>query len=108
MASREWMITKIVATILGVVTLVSICVGAANLVVNLQSDVDRIDSDVEKHIDNDMSKWESIEDDMDSVVDDVHALELKQAKTEANYQEIMRMLEQIQGELKRLEVVNGN
>lgn len=108
MASREWLITKIVGLVLGIITLVSICASAANLVATIRNDVSRLDRDVTTHIERDERKFESITAEISSTKSKVHDLELKQATTDAHYQEIMRMLSEIKNELNRWEAINGN
>ena len=107
MASREWMITKVVGLLLGLSLLVSTGVGAANLFATLRRDVDRNEERIVTHEKTDTEKWLAMEAKVDEVEDDVHQLEIDRAKAEAQHQEVMRMLEDIKAEILKWEVANG-
>lgn len=94
------MLTKIIGLVLGIVTIVSICVGAANVVVVMQKDISRIDSDVSGHIADDSKKWDSAIDDIETLEDEVHQLELIDKELEMKYLEILRRFDEINEQLK--------
>jgi len=100
MASREWMITKVIGAILGVVTLVSICIGGANVVVVMQKDISRIDSDVATHKADDSKRWDKAFEDIDELEDDVHGLQIADKELEMKYSEILRRLDEQMDQLK--------
>ena len=112
MASREWMITKIVMLVVGLITIVSICVGAANIVVNMQGDIDdanddiyRIEGRVEKHIDTDLITFREIDVEIDSLKEKNHSIELAMSEQTVRFNYIVEELRELNGKIDQLEVV---
>jgi hypothetical protein len=112
MASREWLITKVVGLALGIITIVSICIGGANVVVNLQSDVRdtkghivRVDERVDKHIDHDDAKFDKVYTAIDVLKEKNHALELAMTEQTVRFNYIVDELRTLNSKMDNLEVV---
>lgn len=111
MASREWMITKVVGLILGIITIVSICIGGANVVVNMQGDIadnkediDRIEVRVEKHIDSDLEMFGDVDKEIDTLKEKNHALELAMSEQTVRFNYIVEELRELNSKFDQLEV----
>jgi hypothetical protein len=94
MANKEWLITKIVGTCLGIITLVSICIGGANVVVQLRNDVSRNRIDFLEHREDNAAKFSDIYDDVEANEDKIHAIELQNTRIEQNQIEILRRIDE--------------
>jgi hypothetical protein len=106
MASREWMLTKMIGTALALVTLVSICIGGANVVVQLRNDVSRNRIDFLEHREDNTAKFNDIYEDVEANEDKIHALELQNTRIETNQKEIIRRLDELREVLSRFEVID--
>lgn len=111
MANREWFITKVVGAVLGIITIVSICVGAANIVVNLQNDVtdievdiEKLDSRVDRHIDDDSEMFSKVDGEIDALKEKNHALELIISEQAIIFSYIKKELEDLNNKFDQFEV----
>lgn len=97
MASREWFLTKVLATGLSLMLIVSIAVGSANMFFELKRDVIRNTSDIGKHeVEND-EDFEKVFSSVEALKDKNHALEMAMG-------EQMIQFGYIQAELQKLNV----
>ena len=105
MANKEWFITKIVGTVVLMITFVSLCIQAANIVVNLENDVGDIEIRVDTHERKDSAQWSKAWDEIEKNEDDIHRLELQNTRMETNQKEIIRRLDELHRILSTFEVV---
>lgn len=90
----ESTINKTLLTILTVFTIVSICIGASNMYLELRSDVTELQDDCEK-IDTEVAKNQ----------EDIHLLEVQNTRLETQFSEIMRRLDELNSKFDKFEVV---
>jgi len=105
MASREWMITKVVGLILGLATIVSICIGGANVVVQLRGDVSRNRIEIVDHKKTDEKRFDKIFEDIEINEDNIHRIELQNTRIETNQKDMIRRLDELHRMLLNFEVV---
>jgi predicted RNase H-like nuclease (RuvC/YqgF family) len=105
MATREWMITKVALALGSIITIVSISVGASNVVVNMQKDITRVDEVQQKHQIKDDTQWASVHSSIYENREDIHKLELQNTRLETQFAEIMRRLDELNLKLDRFEVM---
>ena len=106
MADKEWVITKVSITALALVTIISICIGGANVLFEVKRDVVRVDKDLTTHSDRDEKSWDKVWIAVEGNRADVHSLELSSARTETNQKEILRRLDALQLTLNNFERVD--
>jgi len=94
MANREWFLTKLVGSLLGLLLLISTTVGAANMFFDLKRDVVGVTETVSKHVEKDAEFRESIGEDIDEIKSNVHSLELIDKELEMKYVEILRRFDE--------------
>ncbi len=105
MASREWVITKIVGLLLGLSLLLSTGVGAANLFTSLRRDVDRNEGAIAKHEEGDVKKWDNINEQVDSLKDKNHLLEISLKEQAITFSYIRKELESLNYKIDNMEEV---
>ena len=111
-------LSPIMQGILVLLTILGIVVPSVLGFVNFDKRIDIVETTTTKHIVKDEQKWDKIDGEMDTLKDDVHALELIDREILAHYQEIIRRfdrmeqnnqreLSEIKAELKQWEPVNA-
>lgn len=103
MASREWLITKVSITSLALVSLISICIGGANVLFEVKRGVVRVEKNVAEHKKSDEKKFEKLWVDVDSNTDDIHDMEVRESKQQAQYDSLKADLAEIKMILKTFE-----
>lgn len=107
MADRQWYLTKLVGSLLGLMLFISTCVGAANIIFDLKRDVRGNTADIVEHKATDAGKWNRVEIDIDELEDGQHALQLAGAVSEAHYQAILADMANLKSQnLKILEILS--
>jgi hypothetical protein len=96
MATKEWVITKVAITSLALVSLISICIGGANVLFEVKRGVVRVERDIIQHRNSDDKQWEKVWVKVDANGDSINQLKLDTQKNTQYYMEIMRLI----GELK--------
>jgi uncharacterized transporter YbjL len=104
MATREWMITKVSLALVSIITIVSICVGAANVVVNIQNDVGEVKEDQKTHKAYDEKKWEKISADVEENEDDINDLRVQNSSIQTMLTQILSRLDK--GEANDLRIID--
>lgn len=104
--NRQWFLTKLVGTVLGFVTVISVSIGGANVLFDLKRDVIRVDDRQTTHEVKDEKSWDKAFSAIDSNRADIHRMELASARTETNQKEILRRLDELQAMLRNFEVVS--
>ena len=104
MADKEWVITKVSITALALVTIISICIGGANVLFEVKRDVVRVDKNLTDHSVRDEKSWDKVWKAVDNNQADIHSLELQSARQETNQKEILRRLDNLQLTLNNFEV----
>jgi hypothetical protein len=104
MASREWMITKVSIALLSIITIVSICVGSANVVVNMQKDIDHNAKTQAKHETSDEKKWEKAVEDIEQNEDDITDIKVQNGSIQTMLTQILSRLDK--GEANDLRIID--
>ena len=100
---RQWLWTKIVAGLMTLFVLVSSCIGAANMHFDLKRDVVRNENNISSHEVSDEKKWDKVWDEVDDHDDSINLIKVQNAKLETQYQEIMRVLQELKATIDMLE-----
>jgi hypothetical protein len=104
MATKEWVITKVAITSLALVSLISICIGGANVLFEVKRGVVRVERDIVTHKVADDKQWVKVWEDVDNNTDDIHAIEVNDSKQQAQYDSLKADLAEIKMILKGFEV----
>jgi hypothetical protein len=107
MADREWFMTKMAGSILAVLLLMSIGIGAANLHYDLARDVQRNEANQKQHSDDDAKKWDVVLADVGENEDNITLLRLENKERETQFLDIVRRLEELRAELSKWEPPRG-
>ena len=102
MADKQWFLTKVITTSLGLVTLISICIGGANILFDVKNDVVLVGSNLGKHETLDTKQWDKAWVKMEKTSEDVRRIELQTTRTEVQYKEIMRRFDELHQQLETL------
>lgn len=109
MASREWFLTKLVGSLLGLLLLISSSIGAAQILMDIKGevksnteDIESNDVKVEKHIDGDANKFESINDDNRELREKIHAVEVQNGRIESALNSILLGQQKTDTQIMRL------
>jgi hypothetical protein len=103
-ANKEWLITKVAITSLALVSLISICIGGANVLFEVKRGVVRVERDIVTHKVAEDKQWEKVWMDVDTNTDDIHAIEVNDSKQQAQYDSLKADLAEIKMILKGFEV----
>jgi hypothetical protein len=95
MADRQWFLTKLVGSLMGLFILMSTGIGTANIVLDVKRDVSVLKVDVVK-----------VDDKAEVLEDEVHLLQLSNAVGEAHYQAILTELAETKKEVANLNILN--
>ena len=104
MASREWMITKVSLSLVAIITIVSICVGASSIVVTMKGDITLNAKNQDKHIASDERKWINVDKDIDSLKEKDHILEISLKEQAIQFTYIRKELEALNIKMDNFEV----
>lgn len=96
---RQWFWTKFLGSVLSLMLILSIAVGATNMHYQLSHRVDRNASDIQEHKANDEKKWDKVWNDVEANDDGINQLKLQQAEDKQRDLEILRRLERIESKL---------
>ena len=109
-SERQWMWTKLVASLLALFLLISTCVGAANIILDIKGDakimrvdIARNEGTLVKHEVSDEKKWDKIFADVDSAEASINELKIQGARQATQYSEIMRRLDDLNRKIDNLE-----
>jgi hypothetical protein len=105
MSDKQLIFNRIVMSSLGLVTLISICIGGANVLFEIKRDVVRIENQQIHYETTDEKKWDKAWVEIDATRDKVHKLELQNTRIETNQKEILRRLDELFNMLSKFEVV---
>ena len=93
--NRQWFLTKLVGSLMGLFLLMSTGIGTANIILDVKRDVSVLKVDVVK-----------VDDKAEILEDEVHLLQLSNAVGEAHYQAILTELAETKKELSDLNLLN--
>jgi len=93
--------TKILGIILTSCLIVSICVGAANLITSLRRDIDRVEAQHFRHEVSDEKKFEELYSDVEDAEDAIDALEKCEIARGAEYSTLRRDLSKLEETLSK-------
>jgi hypothetical protein len=103
MADREWFLTKVTGTVMGLLLVMSMGIGAANLHFDLKRDVEMNREDIIANEESESKKWEIVWEDVAVNEDHITDLRLSQGQLETKFLEIIRRLDELKSEMEKWE-----
>jgi len=103
MADRQWFLTKLTGSAMGILLLISMGISAANLHFDLKRDVELNKASIVEHKEGDAEKWVDVWEDVDKHGDEITDIRLSQMQMETQFLEIIRRLDELKGEIERWE-----
>jgi hypothetical protein len=103
MADREWFLTKVTGTVMGLLLVMSMGIGAANLHFDLKRDVEMNREDIIANEESESKKWEIVWEDVSVNEDHITDLRLSQGQLETKFLEIIRRLDELKSEMEKWE-----